>query len=55
MNIGLMNICAGALPPFISSALVTPIHRKGCTLDAANHRPIAVGELLYRLYTIILN
>ena len=46
---------AGALPPCISSALVTPIHKKGCTLDAANSRPIAVGEPLYRLYTIILN
>ena len=47
--------CAGALPACISSALVTPIHKKGCTLDAANYRPIAVGEPLYRLYTIILN
>ncbi len=35
--------------------LVTPIHKKGCTLDPVNHRPIAVGEPLYRLYTIILN
>ena len=47
--------CAGALPSCISSALVTPIHKKGCTLDAANYRPTAVGEPLYRLYTIILN
>ena len=47
--------CAGALPSCISSALVTPIHKKGCTLDAANYRPIAVVEPLYRLYTIILN
>ena len=46
---------AGALPPCISSAPVTPIHKKGCTLDAANYRPIAVGEPLYRLYTIVLN
>ncbi|RYE04502.1 MAG: reverse transcriptase family protein [Rickettsiaceae bacterium] len=53
----LLNHCfhAGSLPPCISSALVTPIHKKGCTLDAANYRPIAVGEPLYRLYTIILN
>ena len=52
-----LNRClrAGVLPPCISSALVTPIHKKGCTLDAANYRPIAVGEPLYRLYTIILN
>ena len=47
--------CAGALPSCISSALVTPIHKKGCTFDAANYRPIAVDEPLYRLYTIILN
>ena len=52
-----LNHCfrAGALPSCVSSALVTPIHKKGCTLDAANYRPIAVGEPLYRLYTIILN
>ena len=52
-----LNRCfrAGVLPPCISSALVTPIHKKSCTLDAANYRPIAVGEPLYRLYTIILN
>ena len=46
---------SGSLPPCIASALVTPIHKKGCTLDTANYRPIAVGEPLYRLYTIILN
>ena len=52
-----LNRCfrAGVLPPCISSVLVTPIHKKGCTLDAANYRLIAVGEPLYRLYTIILN
>ena len=52
-----LNRCfrAGVLPPCISSALVTPMRKKGCTLDAANYRPIAVGEPLYRLYTIILN
>ena len=33
-----LNRCfrAGVLPPCISSALVTPIHKKGCTLDAAH-------------------
>ena len=39
----------------MSSALVTPIHKKGPVADPANYRPIAVGEPLYRLYTIILN
>ena len=53
----LLNLCfrSGLLPPCIASALVTPIHKKGCTLDTANYRPIAVGEPLYRLYTIIRN
>lgn len=39
----------------VSSALVTPIHKKGPASDPANYRPIAVGGPLYRLYTIILN
>ena len=46
---------SGRVPGCVSSALVTPIHKKGSTLDTANYRPIAVGEPLYRLYTIILN
>ena len=46
---------AGSLSPCIYSALVTPVHKMGCTLDAANYRPIAVGKPLYRLYTINLN
>ena len=45
----------GSIPACVSSGLVTPIHKKGCSLDPANYRPIAVGEPLYRLYTIILN
>ncbi len=44
-----------SIPACVSSGLVTPIHKKGCTLDPANYRPIAVGEPLYRLYIIILN
>ncbi len=39
----------------VSSGLVTPTHKKGCTLDPANYRPIAVGEPSYLLYIIILN
>ena len=45
----------GSIPACITSALVTPVHKKGSDLDTANYRPIAVGEPLYRLYTIILN
>ena len=45
----------GRLLACVSSALVTPIHKKGPAGDPANYRPIAVGEPLYRLYTIILN
>ena len=41
---------AGALPPCISLALFTQIHKKGCNLNAAIHRPIAVGKPLHRLY-----
>ncbi len=42
----------------VRSGLVTPIHKKGCTLDSASYgyyRPIAVGEPLYKLYTTNLN
>ena len=42
---------AGRVP---TSALVTPIHKKGNDLDTGNYMPIAVGEPLYRLYTITL-
>ena len=53
----LLNACfiRGSIPACISSGVVTPIHKKGCTLDPANYRPVAVGEPLYRLYTVILN
>ena len=53
----LLNHCFRSvfLPPCMVSALVTPIHKKGCTLDTVNYWPTAVGEPLYRLYTIILN
>lgn len=36
-----LNRCfrAGVLPPCISSALVTPIHKKGCTLDLPTTGP----------------
>ena len=43
------------VPPCIASALVTPIQKKGCTLDTANYRPIAVGEPSHWRYTMILN
>ena len=46
---------SGAIPAGVTSAVITPIHKKGNDLDPANYRPIAVGEPLYRLYTIILN
>ncbi|KAK9827146.1 hypothetical protein WJX74_008106 [Apatococcus lobatus] len=52
-----LNACFrhGQLPACISSAIVTPVHKKACRLDPSNYRPIAVGEPLYRLYTTILN
>ena len=52
----LLDACftSGRLPACISSALVTPF-QKGFALDSANYRPIAVGQPLYRLYTIIMN
>ena len=52
-----LNACfsQGRLPACVGSALVTPTHKKGPAGDPANYRPIAVGEPLYRLYTIILN
>ena len=55
--IAFLNACfmQGRLPACVSSALVTPVHKKEAATDTANHRPIAVGEPLYRLYTIILN
>ena len=46
---------AGRVPTGVTSALVTPIHKKGNDLDTGNYRPIAVGEPLYILDTIILN
>ena len=51
-----LNACFNqGRPACVSSALVTPIHKKGPAGDPANYRPIAVGEPLYRLYTIILD
>ena len=52
-----LNACfmQGRLPACVSSALVTPVHKKGAVTDTANYRPVAVGEPLYRLYTIIPN
>ena len=52
-----LNACfvQGRLPACVSSALVNPVHKKGAVADTANYRPIAVGEPLYKLYTIILN
>ena len=45
---------SGTVPACVTSALVTPIHKKGNDLDSAIYRPIAVGEPLYRMYTNIL-
>ncbi|KAK9817444.1 hypothetical protein WJX74_007421 [Apatococcus lobatus] len=46
---------SGSVQACFTCGLVTPIHKKGCSLDPANYRPIAVGEPLYKLYTTILD
>ena len=46
---------SGTVPIGVKLAFVTPIHKKGSDLDIANYRPVAIGEPLYRLSTIILN
>ena len=45
---------SGTIPAYVTSALVTPIHKKGNDLDNANYRPIAIGEPLYRMSTIYI-
>ena len=40
---------SGTIPACVTSALVTPVHKKGKDLDTANSRPIAVEEPLYRM------
>ena len=46
---------SGKVPIQWQTALITPIFKHGDASDAANYRPIAVGEPLCRLYANILN
>jgi hypothetical protein len=46
---------AGCLPQEVNCSLVTPVHKRGHTLEPDNYRPIAVTEAITRLYAAILN
>ena len=39
----------------MSSALVNPVHQEGAVAVFGTYRPIAVSELLHRLYATMLN
>jgi exonuclease III len=44
----------GTVPSQWDLSLITPVHKRGSTLDTANYRPIAVGEPLAKLYAVLL-
>ena len=46
---------SGTLPAAVKSSLIRPVLKKGDESDTNNYCPIAVGELLCRLYAAILN
>ena len=46
---------AGQVPKEYNGGLITPVFKKGASLDTSNYRPIAVTQPLMRLYAGILN
>ena len=46
---------AGYLPQQVKCSLITPVYKRGDTLEPDNYRPIAVTEAITRLYAAILN
>lgn len=44
----------GVVPKQWDLSLITPVHKRGSTLNTSNYRPIAVGEPLARLYAVLL-
>ena len=45
----------GCLPQQVKCSLITPVYKRGDTLEPDNYRPIAVTEAITRLYAAILN
>ena len=46
---------SGFVPPKYNGGLVSPVFKKGDSLDPNNHRPIAVTDAIMRLFAGVLN